>query len=112
MRIWELPVDKKRQHATQALSETDENLKHVVSTACRPRVFQIALFKGFPNIPHIPPLRDTHRAQIRQKTHRVGAIPTDPERYLFRFLTQGTVQYNNQSLHLVCTALAFQHDSM
>ena len=32
-----------------------ENLKHVVSTACRPRVFQIALLKGFPNIPHINP---------------------------------------------------------
>ena len=29
--------------------------RHIVSTACRPRVFQIALFKGFPNIPHIPP---------------------------------------------------------
>ena len=33
----------------------DKNLKHVVSTTCRPRVFQTALFKGFPNIPHIPP---------------------------------------------------------
>ena len=44
MRTWQLPVDKKRQQATQALSKKDENLKHVVSTACRPRVFQIALF--------------------------------------------------------------------
>ena len=32
MRTWWLPVDKKRQQATQALSKTDENLKHVVST--------------------------------------------------------------------------------
>ena len=37
------------------LSKTDETLKHVASTACEPRVFQTALFKGFPNIPHIPP---------------------------------------------------------
>ena len=44
---------------------------HMGSSTCRrnrPRVFQIALFKGFPNIPHIPtPLRDTHWAQIRQQ---------------------------------------------
>ena len=37
------------------LSKTDESLKHVASTACEPRVFQTALFKGFLNIPHIPP---------------------------------------------------------
>ena len=30
------PVDKKRQQATQAPSKTDENLKHIVSTACKP----------------------------------------------------------------------------
>ena len=41
------------KQGTQAPSKTDENLKHVVSTACRPRVFQLALFKGFPNILHI-----------------------------------------------------------
>ena len=35
--------------------KTDEILKYVVSTACRPRVFQIAFFKGFPNIPCIAP---------------------------------------------------------
>ena len=51
---------KKRQQATQAPSKKDKNLKHTVSTACRPRVFQIALFKGFPNIPHIPPPYGTH----------------------------------------------------
>ena len=39
------------------LSKTDENLKHTVSTACRPRVFRIALFKGFPNI--TPPMGHT-----------------------------------------------------
>ena len=58
MRTWWLPVDKKRQRATQAPSETD-NLKHVVSTACRPGVFQIALFKGVPNTPYIPPPYET-----------------------------------------------------
>ena len=47
-------VDKKRHQATQAASKTEENLKLVVSTACRPRVFQIALFRGIPNIPRIP----------------------------------------------------------
>ena len=52
---WCVPVDKKGQQAGQAPSKTDEiQTKHVVSTACRPRVFQIARFKGFPNIPHIP----------------------------------------------------------
>ena len=39
---------------TKALSKRDENLKHGVSTACRPREFQLALFKGFSNLPHIP----------------------------------------------------------
>ena len=51
----------------------DKNLKHIVSPACRPRVFQIALFKGFPNLPHIPPpppQRDTRWAQMRQHRHR------------------------------------------
>ena len=68
----------------------DENLKHVVSTACRPGLFRIALFEGFPNIPYIPPppLPDTQWAQIRQQWHRprktlrVGIIPTVPERYV------------------------------
>ena len=47
-------ASKKRQQATHEPSKTNENLKDVVNTACRPRVFQIAHFKGFPNIPHIP----------------------------------------------------------
>ena len=55
MWTWQVPVDKKRQQATQAVSKTDANLKRIVSTACRPRVFQIAVFKGFPNLPDIPP---------------------------------------------------------
>ena len=33
----------------------DKNLQHVISTACKPGVFQIAPFSSFPNIPHIPP---------------------------------------------------------
>ena len=47
---------------THTPSKKDENLKHNVSTACRPRMFQIALFKGFLNLPHIPPPppRGTH----------------------------------------------------
>ena len=55
MKTWWLPVSKNRQQATQALSKAEKNLKHVVSTACKPGVFRIALFKGFPNMPHIPP---------------------------------------------------------
>jgi len=88
MKTWQLPVDKKRQQETQAPSETGNNLKHVVSTACRPRVFQIALFKGFPNVPTYPHLQNTQLAEIRQqwhqplKTHPVGAISDVPERYV------------------------------
>ena len=69
-------------------SETDKNLTHVVGTACRPGVFQIALFKGFPNIPTYPYLSDTQWTQMRQqwiqplKTLRVGRISTIPERYV------------------------------
>ena len=51
----ELPADKRRQWEAHVPSKTDENVKHTVSTTCRPRVFRIALFKGFPNVPHIPP---------------------------------------------------------
>ena len=40
MQIWELPVDNNRQQATQAVSKTDENLKHTVRTA-----------QGVPNSP-------------------------------------------------------------
>ena len=61
---------KKRQQATQAVSKTDEDLKHVVSTACRPRVFQIALFKGFPNISHI------ERAMVGSNSLNAPAIGT------------------------------------
>ena len=50
-----LPVDKTRQRATLSLPKTDKNLEHIVSTACKPGVFRIPLFKGFLNIPHIPP---------------------------------------------------------
>ena len=45
IQTWQLPVDKKRQQATQASSKMEENLKHVVSTACKP-----AFFNGFPNM--------------------------------------------------------------
>ena len=88
MWAWQLSVDKNRQEATQAPSKMDENLKYTVCTVRR-RVFQIPLFKGFPNIGHIPPppFRDTHGAQMRQqglrprKMHKVGRIGTIPERY-------------------------------
>ena len=85
MRTWS--VDKKRQQATQAPSKMDEKLKHIVSIACRPGVFQIALFKGFPNIPHIPYLQDTQQTQMREqwhrplKTHRIGTDVTVPEKH-------------------------------
>ena len=55
MWTWQLSVDKDWQDAPQSLSKTDKNLRHIVSAACRPGVFQRTLFKGFPNIPHIPP---------------------------------------------------------
>ena len=53
------------------------------------RAFQIALIKGFPNMPHIPapPLQDTQWVEIRQQWHRslktlrVGIVLHDPERY-------------------------------
>ena len=57
----------------QAPSKMDENLKHVVGTACRPRVFQIAIFKGFPNIPHMPPAAG-HSAGTNEAT-----MATTPE---------------------------------
>ena len=87
MKTWQLPVDKKRQQTTQASSEMDENIRHVVSPACRPGVFQIALFKGFPNIPHIP-LPPEHSVGTNEatmaptpKTQKVGRFGTVPERY-------------------------------
>ena len=76
---------KKRQQATQAPSKTDKILKDIVSTACRPRVFQIALFKGFLNIP--PPQPEPHETQMRQQglppptTHKVGTIGNNTKRY-------------------------------
>ena len=48
-------IDKRRQQAAHTQYKTDENLSHVVNTACRPRVFQVALCKGFLNLPYIPP---------------------------------------------------------
>ena len=33
------------------IAQKGQNVKHTVSTTFRPRVFQIALFKGFPNVP-------------------------------------------------------------
>ena len=54
MKTWWLNADRRRQQATQAPSETDKTLKHIVSTARRPGVFRIAFFKGFPIVPHIP----------------------------------------------------------
>ena len=46
----------------------DQNLEHVITTACRPRVFQIVLFKGFPNIPHIPPPHIGHSVRTNNAT--------------------------------------------
>ena len=53
------PLTKKGQQAARVLSKTDEILKYVVSTACRPWVFRIALFKGFLHVPHIHPPLET-----------------------------------------------------
>ena len=60
MQTWELPVDKNMQQATQAVCETDENLKHPVSTACRPRVFQMPFLRAFQIYPMTPLQLDTH----------------------------------------------------
>ena len=78
MKTWQLPVDKKRQQTTQASSKTDENVRHVVSTACRPGVFQIALFKGFANIPHIP-LPPEHPVGTNKAT--MAPTPENPENW-------------------------------
>ena len=51
---WWLSVDKNSQQATQALS-TVQKSQTCRQCSMQTRVFQIALFKGFPNIPHIPP---------------------------------------------------------
>ena len=61
---------------TQASSKTDENLRHNVSLACRPGVFQIALFKGFLNIPHIP-LPPEHSVGTNEAT--MAPTPETPE---------------------------------
>ena len=53
----------------------DGNLKHIVSTACRPRVFRIALFEDFPNIPHIP-LPPGHSAGTNEAT--MAPTPENP----------------------------------
>jgi hypothetical protein len=45
----------KRRQADHTPSILDKILPHIISSACRSGVFQIALFKGFSNIPHIPP---------------------------------------------------------
>ena len=76
MTTWWLPVYKNRQKATQASSKTDEILKHTVSTASRPGVFRIALFKGFPNIPHIP-LPPEHSVGANEGTMAQG--PENPQ---------------------------------
>ena len=55
MKTWQLPVYKRRQWEVHVPSKTEEDLKHTVSTACRPGVFRMAVFKGFPNILNIPP---------------------------------------------------------
>ena len=47
MKTWQLPVDKKRQWEAHVPSKTDENLKHTVSAACRPRVFRRSLIIMF-----------------------------------------------------------------
>ena len=87
MKTWQLPVDKKRQQTTQASSKTDENLKHTVSTACRPRVFQIALFKGFPNIPHIP-LPPEHSVGRNEAT--MAPNPENPESWHIQYRPRET----------------------
>ena len=68
-----------RQQGTQAkTSKPDENLKHVVSTACRPRVFQIVFFKVFPDIPHLtPPPHGTHNGHKSGNNDNGHQKPTE-----------------------------------
>ena len=96
----------------------EKNLKHVVSTACRPRMFQIALFKGFSNIPHTPPppLWDTQRAQMRQqrkqplKTLRVGMKCNDPERYAAMFGSSNHLHLANSSSMFIAWPYFVSHN--
>ena len=48
------------------MSKTDKILDHIISLACRPGVFQIALFKGFPNLP--PPPTSGHSVDTNEAT--------------------------------------------
>ena len=69
-----LPVDKNRQKATQALSKKDENIKHVVSTTCRPRVPN-SPFQGLSEYTHIP-LAPEHSVGTNEAT--MAATPRKP----------------------------------
>ena len=72
-----VPADKRGQQAARPLSKTGETLKGVVSTACRPGVFQIALFKGFPNILRIPPPPSGHSVGTNEAT--MAATPENAQ---------------------------------
>ena len=52
--------------------QNGQNLKHIVSTACKPG---IALFKGFPNIPNIPPPPPPYGALSGNKRGNKGSNP-------------------------------------
>ena len=65
----------------------DENLKHIISTACRPGVFQIALSKYTPYTPPLPYRtlsghKSGNNGNDPRKTLRVGINVADPERYI------------------------------
>ena len=72
---------KKEAASNTCTVRNKQNLKHVVSTACRPRVFQIALFKGFPNIPQIP-LPPEHSVGTNKAT--MAPTPENPESWYNR----------------------------
>ena len=72
-----MTVDKSRQKAEHASPKMDKILHHVVSSACKPKVFQIAFFKGSPSIPHNPPPQLAQKRQQYKgprKTLRVDGI--------------------------------------
>ena len=63
-----LSTKSTKQHRHRPKGTEISNMSSVRHTD--PGVFQIALFKGFPNSPKYPPLRNTQWAEFKQQRHQ------------------------------------------